>query len=40
MTFWEIIAVIIGSSCLIIVGVVVFFAFREGIIRSKHDPIF
>ncbi|MBA7541275.1 hypothetical protein ES705_33582 [subsurface metagenome] len=33
MTFWEMVGVVAGSGFLIILGVIGFFAFREGITR-------
>jgi len=33
LTLWEIIEVAFGSSFLIAMGVIIFFALREGIIR-------
>ena len=40
MTFWEIVGVAVGSSGLIALGVIVFFAFVEGNIRTIHDSIY
>lgn len=40
MTFWEIVGVVSGSCGLIVLGVIVFFAFREGLIRNKRDSIY
>ena len=40
MTSWEIAGVIIGSSYFIALGVISFFALKEGIIRARHDSIY
>ena len=40
MTFWEIVGVVTGSSFVIISGVIVLFALKEGFIRSRCDSIY